>query len=121
VSCLYEAGRYGDQLVVAINSDYSVRLLGKADNRPLISEQDRAIVVAALEFVDAVCLFDGSTPIDLINQLEPDVLVKGADYRHEDVVGREVVERRGGRIALVPLLEGYSTTDLVARIRSRLE
>jgi D-beta-D-heptose 7-phosphate kinase/D-beta-D-heptose 1-phosphate adenosyltransferase len=104
-----------------MNSDYSVRLLDKADNRPLIPEQDRAVVVAALEFVDAVCLFDEATPIDLINQLGPDVLVKGADYRHEDVVGHEVVEQRGGRVALVPLLEGYSTTDLVARIRSHLK
>ena len=120
-SCLYEAERCGDHLVAAINSDYSVRLLDKADNRPLIPEQDRAVVVAALEFVDAVCLFDEATPIDLINQLGPDVLVKGADYRHEDVVGHEVVEQRGGRVALVPLLEGYSTTDLVARIRSHLK
>jgi len=118
VSCLYQAAQYGDQLVVAINSDCSVRLLGKGDNRPLISEQDRTIVLAALEFVDAVCLFDEVTPIELIKKLEPDVLVKGADYHHDEVVGHEVVGQRGGRVVLVPLLEGYSTTDLIARMRS---
>jgi len=103
---------------VAINSDYSVRLLGKGDNRPLISEQGRAIVLAALEFVDAVCLFDEVTPIELIKKLEPDVLVKGADYHPDEVVGHEVVGQRGGSVVLVPLLEGYSTTDLIARMRS---
>ena len=113
VSCLYQAAQYGDQLVVAINSDYSIRLLGKGDNRPLISESDRAIVLAALEFVDAVCLFDEVTPIELIKKLEPDVLVKGADYHPDEVVGQ-----RGGSVVLVPLLEGYSTTDLIARMRS---
>lgn len=121
VRCLSEARRYGDHLVVALNSDYSVRLQGKGDKRPLVPERDRAVMVSSLESVDAVCLFDEATPLSLIEQLGPDVLVKGGDYHHEDVIGHEVVERRGGRVILVPFLEGYSTTDLVTRMRSRVE
>jgi D-beta-D-heptose 7-phosphate kinase/D-beta-D-heptose 1-phosphate adenosyltransferase len=78
-------------------------------------------MVSSLESVDAVCLFDEATPLSLIEQLGPDVLVKGGDYHHDDVIGHEVVERRGGRVILVPFLEGYSTTDLVTRMRSRVE
>lgn len=119
VTYLAAARALGDVLVVGVNTDASVRGLDKAERRPVVSEADRAHVVASLETVDAVCLFDEHTPAELIGRLLPDVLVKGGDYLPEDVVGRETVEAAGGRLEIIPLIEGYSTTDLVARIRTR--
>jgi D-beta-D-heptose 7-phosphate kinase / D-beta-D-heptose 1-phosphate adenosyltransferase len=109
--------RLGDVLVVGLNSDASTRRLSKGSGRPLNGERDRALVLAALECVDAVCLFDGDTPVALIEALVPDVLVKGGDYDLDGVVGRETVEAAGGRVELIPFVEGYSTTDLLQRIR----
>jgi len=117
VTCLAHARSLGDALVVGVNSDASAARLGKGAPRPLVSEVDRALTVAALESVDAVCVFDEDTPAELISALLPDVLVKGGDYEMDDVVGRDVVERAGGRVALVPVLEGRSTTRLVRKIR----
>src|SRR5690606_16758843 len=99
----------------------SVRRQAKGPDRPLVPETARAMVLAGLESVDAVCLFDEDTPSTLIAALRPDVLVKGADYRLEDVVGREIVEADRGRVELIPFLEGYSTTELVRRIRRSRE
>lgn len=117
VQYLQEARRQGDLLVVGLNTDASVRRLGKGSDRPINSEEQRAAVLAALECVDYITLFDEETPLELIRAVEPDVLVKGADYRPENVVGRELVEARGGRLYLAPLVEGNSTTALVNRIR----
>jgi rfaE bifunctional protein nucleotidyltransferase chain/domain len=117
VAYLKEARELGDVLVVGVNTDASARRLGKGTDRPFNPEEDRALVLAALECVDAVCLFDEDTPRALVADLLPDVLVKGGDYRLPDVAGREEVEAAGGRVALIPFLEGYSTTDLVQRIR----
>jgi len=117
VGYLQAARALGDALVVGLNTDASVRRLGKGDARPVVGEDDRAVVLGALECVDAVCLFDEDTPRDLIAELLPDVLVKGGDYDLEDVVGREEVVAAGGQVILVPFLEGYSTTDLLTRIR----
>ncbi len=111
------ARRLGEALVVGVNTDASARLLAKGPARPYVAERDRALLVAALECVDGVCLFDEETPRALVSELLPDVLVKGGDYRLEDVAGREEVEAAGGRVALVPLVEGYSTTDLLTSIR----
>ncbi len=119
VRVLEAARALGDALVVGVNTDASVRRLGKGPDRPLVDERHRALVVASLEAVDAVVLFHEDTPLRLIEALVPDVLVKGGDYRPEEVVGREVVERAGGRVEIVPLLEGYSTTELVERIRRK--
>jgi D-beta-D-heptose 7-phosphate kinase/D-beta-D-heptose 1-phosphate adenosyltransferase len=116
LTVLHEAARLGDALVVAINSDASVRRL-KGPERPLVPEQERAALLAALDCVDAVTIFDEDTPLELLAAATPDVLVKGADYTVERVVGREFVESRGGRVALVPLLPEKSTTALVERIR----
>ena len=91
----------------------------KGDGKPYVGESDRAALVAALEAVDGVCLFEEDTPAELIAELGPDVLVKGADYAVEDVVGREVVERGGGRVELIDLVEGRSTSELVNRIRGQ--
>ena len=117
VAYLAAARALGGQLVVAVNTDASVRRLGKSDDRPVVSERDRAVVVAALESVDAVCLFDEDTPRELIAELLPDVLVKGGDWALDEVVGGAEVEAAGGRVELIPFLEGYSTTELLDRIR----
>ena len=117
VRCLAEARALGDVLVVAINSDHSVRG-NKGPERPLVSEQDRAEVLAALASVDYVTIFDEPTPRELISRVLPSILVKGADWALDQVAGREEVEADGGRVVSVPLAAGYSTTDLVQRIRN---
>jgi D-glycero-beta-D-manno-heptose 1-phosphate adenylyltransferase len=117
VSYLATARSLGDALVVAVNTDASARRLGKGQDRPLNREVDRALVVASLECVDAVCLFDEDTPARLVEELLPDVLVKGGDYALDRVVGRDAVEAAGGRVELIPFMDGYSTTGLVERIR----
>lgn len=117
VAYLAAARAEGAALVVGVNTDASAHRLGKGADRPLNAERDRAYVVAALASVDAVTLFDEDTPLALITRLEPDVLVKGADYALEEIVGADVVRARGGRVVRVPLQEGLSTTDLIARVR----
>ncbi len=116
LSLLSQAAKLGDVLVLAINSDASVRRL-KGPERPLVPQEDRAAVLAALTFVDAVTIFDEDTPLEVLQSVRPHVLVKGGDYRLEDVVGRELMEATGGRVALVPLTPEKSTTALVERIR----
>jgi D-glycero-beta-D-manno-heptose 1-phosphate adenylyltransferase len=116
---LQRARELGDALVVGVNTDASARRLGKGSDRPLNRELDRALVVAALECVDAVCLFDEDTPRELVARLLPDVLVKGGDYELSQVAGREEVEAAGGEVSLIPFLEGYSTSGLLRRIRQR--
>ncbi len=116
VHSLEAARSLGDALVVAINTDRSVRHL-KGPGRPLIPEQERAEVLAALEAVSWVVLFDDPTPLRLILRVAPEILVKGADWPLEEVVGRAEVEARGGRVVSIPLEPGYSTTALIARIR----
>ena len=117
VRCLAEARALGDLLVVAINSDTSVRG-NKGPERPLVPEQDRAEVLAALSSVDYVTIFDEPTPRELISQVLPNILVKGADWAPEQVAGRQEVEAAGGRVVSIPLAPGYSTTNLVEKIRS---
>jgi D-beta-D-heptose 7-phosphate kinase/D-beta-D-heptose 1-phosphate adenosyltransferase len=117
LSLLSQAAKLGDVLVLAINSDASVRRL-KGPERPLVPQEDRAAVLAALGFVDAVTIFDEDTPLEVLQSVRPHVLVKGGDYKLEQVVGRELVESAGGRVVLVPLTPEKSTTALVERIRS---
>lgn len=119
VTLLEAARNEGDALLVAVNSDASVRRLGKAADRPVVADRERARLVAALQCVDAVVVFDEETPLDLIRRVRPDVLVKGADYAREAIVGADDVEGWGGRVVRVPLVPGYSTTDLLARFRGR--
>ncbi len=118
LSLLQQAAQFGDVLVLAINSDTSVRRL-KGPERPLINERERAAMLAALGCVDAVTIFEEETPLEVIQALRPDVLVKGQDYRIGQVVGRELVESTGGSVVLVPLVPGKSTTALIDRIASR--
>jgi D-beta-D-heptose 7-phosphate kinase/D-beta-D-heptose 1-phosphate adenosyltransferase len=114
IRLMTEARAACDRLVVGLNSDASVRRL-KGRERPLQDQQSRAEVLAALEAVDMIVVFEQDTPIELIQRVKPEVLIKGADYRIEEVVGRELVESAGGRVVLVPLLPGHSTTGLVER------
>jgi D-beta-D-heptose 7-phosphate kinase / D-beta-D-heptose 1-phosphate adenosyltransferase len=116
VELLAEARSHCDRLIVAINSDASVGKL-KGPTRPIQSERARAKIISALAFVDAVITFDADTPIDLITDLKPAVLIKGADYKVEEVVGRAVVEANGGRVVLVPLVPNSSTTRIVEKMR----
>jgi D-beta-D-heptose 7-phosphate kinase / D-beta-D-heptose 1-phosphate adenosyltransferase len=117
IELLSFAAREGDRLIVGLNSDASVRKL-KGPTRPIQSEADRARIVGALRAVDLVVLFDELTPLSLIEAISPDVLVKGADYSEDQVVGGDLVKARGGRIALFPLMEGRSSTKIVERMRS---
>lgn len=117
VQVLEAARAEGGALIVGVNGDASARRLAKGPERPVVAAEDRARVLAALACVDAVVLFDDDTPLQLIRRLRPDVLVKGADYRPEAIVGATEVESWGGRVVRVPLLAGRSTTDLVRRLR----
>jgi D-beta-D-heptose 7-phosphate kinase/D-beta-D-heptose 1-phosphate adenosyltransferase len=117
LSLLRQAAEFGDALVLAVNSDGSVRRL-KGEGRPLVPQDERATLLAALDCVDAVFIFDEDTPEEIIREVRPDVLVKGQDYRIDQVVGREIVEAAGGRVELVPLLPDRSTSSLIDRIRN---
>jgi rfaE bifunctional protein nucleotidyltransferase chain/domain len=117
VELLEAARQEGDALVVGVNRDASARRLGKGPGRPVATEEARARVLAGLAAVDCVVLFEEDTPLALIQALEPDVLVKGADYTRDTIVGADWVEARGGRVVRVPLLAGHSTSALVERTR----
>jgi rfaE bifunctional protein nucleotidyltransferase chain/domain len=114
---LSAARQRGDALVVGINSDRSVRV-SKGSGRPIVPEDERAEIVGALAAVDAVVIFDEETPHELIATLQPDVLVKGADWAADAIVGRDLVEGRGGRVERMPVEAGYSTSAIIRKIRS---
>ena len=116
VALLERAKRFGDLLIVGINSDRSVRAL-KGANRPIVGQRDRALVLAALESVDYVTVFGDATPQRLVERLRPHVLIKGADWGTAEIVGREIVHRDGGRVIRFPLVKGHSTSRLIERIR----
>jgi len=116
VEYLEEARALGDRLVVGVNSDASTRRL-KGASRPIVGEEDRIALVRALACVDLAVMFDQDTPLELIEAVQPDVLVKGADYAPADIVGREGVEARGGKVTTIALREGLSTSEIVKRIR----
>lgn len=113
---LKEAKKLGDFLLVALNSDESVKKI-KGDKRPLVSEKNRMIVMEALYFVDFVTLFNEETPYDLIKMILPDVLVKGGDWDIEKIVGKDIVERNGGTVLNIPFKDGFSTTSIIEKIR----
>jgi D-beta-D-heptose 7-phosphate kinase/D-beta-D-heptose 1-phosphate adenosyltransferase len=117
VACLQQAAREGDCLIVALNSDSSVRSLNKGPERPIFDQRHRAAVVAALEAVDYVVVFDETTPHALLERLKPDLLVKGGTYHEDEIVGRELVESYGGRVKAVGQIPGVSTTHIVDQIR----
>lgn len=125
IDYLYKASQLGDKLILGLNADSSVKRLGKGDDRPINSEKDRAYLLAAFFFVDAVILFDSNTPYQLIKSIKPDVLVKGGDYdpnaKEGDkkyIVGSDLVLSAGGKVDVIPFLPGYSTTSLIQKIRN---
>jgi rfaE bifunctional protein nucleotidyltransferase chain/domain len=115
VRYLKAARALGDALIVGVNSDRSVRAI-KGPTRPITNENERAEILSALACVDAAIVFDEDTPADIIKAIQPDVLVKGADWAADAIVGRETVEARGGRVVRMPIEEGWSTTSIVSRI-----
>ena len=118
VELLERSRAEGDHLVVGLNTDASVRRLGKGTERPIVPEDARARVLAGLAAVDCVVLFEEDTPLQLITALGPDVLVKGADYTQDQIVGADVVVARGGKVVRIPLVSGFSTTSIVERLRA---
>ena len=118
VELLEKSRAEGAALIVGLNSDASVRRLGKGSERPLVPEGARARVLAGFAAVDCVVLFDEDTPLELITALTPDVLVKGADYSLDRIVGADLVQAAGGRVVRVPIVSGFSTTSIVERLRA---
>ncbi|MFA5908967.1 MAG: D-glycero-beta-D-manno-heptose 1-phosphate adenylyltransferase [Vicinamibacterales bacterium] len=118
VRYLRDARALGDVLIVGVNSDRSARSLGKAPDRPIHPEHERVEVLSALAAVDVVVVFDEETPHAIVSALQPDILVKGADWGADAIVGRDVVEARGGKVVRIDLAPGYSTTAIIERIRT---
>ena len=117
VEYLEEAAALGDRLIVGINSDSSVQRLGKGPDRPLNDQDSRALVLASLRCVDGIVIFEEDTPLEIIKAVTPDVLVKGGDWKADQIVGADVVKARGGEVRSLKLVEGFSTTELVRRVR----
>lgn len=113
---LKESAKLGDVLIVGLNSDSSVKLI-KGEGRPINDEESRAEVLSALRFVDYVVLFDEETPYNLISDIKPTILVKGGDYKEDEIVGADIVKALGGKVVVIPYLEGNSTTQIIERIR----
>ena len=118
IAILTEAASFADVLIVGINSDASVKKL-KGENRPINSENSRALIIASLIMVDAVVIFDEETPIEIIKLIHPDVLVKGGDYTLDTIVGAKEVLDNGGRVEIIPLREGFSTTNIINRVSNK--
>lgn len=126
VEYLAQAADCGDKFIIAVNADASVKRLGKGDSRPLQDEDSRALILAALSFVDAVVIFDADTPLDIISQLKPDVLIKGGDYDaamtdkadRKYIVGSDIVKQNGGTVQVIQFVPGYSTTKIEEKIKN---
>lgn len=119
IKILLTAAREGNKLIVGLNSDASVKRL-KGDKRPILNEQDRAMMLASQLFVDAVVIFEEDTPLNLITALMPDVLLKGGDYKEHEIVGADMVKSYDGQVIIVPLKDGYSTTRLIETIKNNI-
>jgi rfaE bifunctional protein nucleotidyltransferase chain/domain len=117
IDYLTKARDLGKRLIVGVNTDNSVKRLGKGESRPINDEKSRSMIIASLQFVDAVVLFDEDTPYQVIKAIEPDVLVKGSDYTIDKVVGADIVKNCGGKVVLIEYLDGYSTTNIEKKIR----
>ena len=117
IASFLEAAKHGDFLVVGLNADVSIKGL-KGDNRPVNDENARALVLASLAMIDAVVLFSESTPLELVKAIQPDVMVKGGDYRVEDIAGAKEVIGWGGQVIINPIVEGFSTTAIIKKIQN---
>jgi rfaE bifunctional protein nucleotidyltransferase chain/domain len=118
VDYLSKARDLGDILVVGVNSDASVKRLNKSPERPINTEQTRAFILASSMLIDLVVVFDEDTPLELIKTVQPDVLVKGADWKPEEIVGADIVKAKGGEVVTIELTQGFSTTSLIQKIKS---
>ncbi len=118
VEYLAHAKDLGTKLIIGLNTDESVKRLGKSPERPINSEDTRALILSALECVDAVVLFNEDTPLQLITAIEPNILVKGSDYKAEDIVGYDVVKALGGSVITITLVDGFSTTNLINKMKT---
>ncbi|MBI4932099.1 MAG: D-glycero-beta-D-manno-heptose 1-phosphate adenylyltransferase [Bacteroidetes bacterium] len=118
IDYLSKAADLGDVLVIGVNSDSSVKKLHKGANRPIQNENDRALILSAFQFVEAITIFEEETPLELIKIIQPDVLVKGGDWKENEIVGADMVKAKGGTIAVIPFVEGYSTTNIENKIKS---
>ena len=116
VELLASAADLGDKLIIGLNSDDSIKRI-KGENRPIIKEMSRAILLSSLSFVDAIVFFSEETPINLINLIMPDILAKGGDYKIGTIVGAEVVQKNGGKIHLIPFVDGFSTSNIINKIK----
>jgi rfaE bifunctional protein nucleotidyltransferase chain/domain len=117
IDYLSKAKELGDILIVGVNTDTSAKRLEKGEGRPFTDQVSRSMIIASLSFVDTVVLFDEDTPLNLIEQVQPDILVKGADYKTEDIVGYDIVMAKEGKIETIDFLKGYSTTGIEKKIR----
>lgn len=116
IASISEAAKYADYLVIGLNSDSSIRNI-KGPGRPLNNEQDRALVLAALSMVDAIVIFNEDTPLELIKIIKPHFLIKGGDYKVEEIAGAREVMESGGKVILNPMIEGYSTSSIIERMK----
>ena len=117
IDILAKTADLGDKLIIGLNSDSSIRKL-KEENRPIVDEKSRALLLAAFSFVDAIVLFSEQTPFNLIADIKPDILAKGGDYKIEEIVGYEVVQQNGGEVITIPLTEGFSSTNIIDKIQN---
>ncbi len=117
IEVLARSADLGDRLIIGVNTDISIKNI-KGENRPIIEEDSRVKQLAALEFVDAVILFNESTPNKIINHIKPDIITKGGDYKTEEVVGYETVIENNGRVVIIPLTRGFSTTSILNKIKN---
>lgn len=117
IAYLQEAKRQGDILVVAVNSDDSAKRL-KGIGRPIMSQEDRAKILASLEGIDFVTIFNDDTPLSIVKELNPDVIVKGGDWKEDKIIGGEYVKKMGGRVVTIPYLKDYSTTSIIEKIKN---
>ena len=117
IEVLARAADLGDKLIVGLNTDASIQKL-KGKDRPIIQENSRAILLAALDFIDAIVLFSEETPLDLINTIKPDILAKGGDYKIDTIVGHDIVKENGGEVILIPFVDGFSSTNIINKIKN---
>jgi len=116
IEYLAQAANHGDVLVIGLNTDNSVKRI-KGDSRPVQDQLARAMVLASLQFVSAVIMFDEDTPYELIKRVQPDILIKGSDYKIEDIVGCDIVTSKGGEVVTIDFVEGYSTTSIIEKLK----
>jgi rfaE bifunctional protein nucleotidyltransferase chain/domain len=119
IDYLSKAADLGDVLIIGVNSDSSVKKLNKSANRPIQNENDRALILSSIQFIEALIIFEEDTPYDLIKAVQPDVLVKGGDWKEADIVGADIVKAKGGSVISIPFVEGYSTTNIEAKIKGK--